>query len=83
MNTANPQPDGNNPTEEKLRQLEVHLKGELNGRIRDAKLLARHGGLVITGFARSFHTKQLAQQILMRTTDLPIVANEIEVHNRR
>jgi hypothetical protein len=36
-------------------------------------------GLVLEGCAHSYFAKQLAQQVVMTATTLPIAANEIEV----
>ena len=60
-------------------QLEVRLQGKLSGRVRDLHLLMQECGVVLRGFARTYHAKQLAQHAVMAETDLPIVANEIEV----
>ncbi len=43
------------------------------------QLIVQNEGLVLRGQARSFHAKQLAQQAVMEATDLPIIANDIEV----
>ncbi len=62
-----------------LGELEVRLQGKLSGRIRDLQLLLQGCGIVLRGFARTYHAKQLAQHALMMETKLPILANEIEV----
>jgi hypothetical protein len=62
-----------------LDQLVVRVQGKLNGRIHDLRLSIRGYGIVLQGFARTYHAKQLAQHTLMRETALPIAANEIEV----
>ena len=62
-----------------LDQLEIRLEGKLSGRIRNLQLLLHECGIVLRGFARTYHAKQVAQHSLMMETDLPIVANEIEV----
>jgi len=62
-----------------LDQLENRLQGKLSGRIRDLRLLRRDCGIVLRGFARTYHAKQLAQHAVMTETQLPILANEIEV----
>jgi hypothetical protein len=51
----------------------------LHGRVRHFRLAARGDGLVLTGHARTYHAKQLAQHAVMEATPLPIVANEIDV----
>jgi hypothetical protein len=60
-------------------QLEVRLQGKLGGRIRDLHLLHLDCGIILRGFARTYHAKQLAQHVLMTETQMPILANEIEV----
>jgi hypothetical protein len=35
--------------------------------------------LILRGQAGSYHAKQVAQQIVMRATTLPILTNDIEV----
>jgi hypothetical protein len=62
-----------------LDELEVRLQGKLNGRIRNLQLSLHGCGIVLRGFARTYHAKQLAQHALMTETPLPILANEIEV----
>lgn len=48
-------------------------------RIRDLRIEVRGAGLVLHGRANSYHAKQLAQHAVMTVTDLPLIANEIEV----
>lgn len=67
------------PIPEELAELETRIQSRLNGRIRDLRLIVRHGGLVLEGHTHTYYAKQLAQHALMEATDLPIVANEIAV----
>jgi len=62
-----------------LAELETRLQSQLQGRARGVRLVRRDGGLVLKGWARSYYVKQLAQHLLMRQTELPIRANDIEV----
>ena len=62
-----------------LDQLEVRLQAQLSGRITNLRLHVDDGGIVLRGHARTFHAKQLAQHALMRSSKLPILANDIEV----
>lgn len=62
-----------------LDQIEAVLQETLLGRARDLRILLRGIGIVLRGEAYSFYGKQLAQHVVMRSTDLPIVANEIQV----
>lgn len=67
------------PPSQELDQLEVHLQSQLNGRVRDFRLVPRGRGLILRGRSRSYYGKQLAQHAVMDAVNLPIVANEIEV----
>lgn len=67
-------------TATRLDELEFQLQGQLNGRVHDFHLLLLRDGVVLRGFTRTYYIKQLAQQAVMNMTDLPILANEIEVH---
>jgi hypothetical protein len=51
----------------------------LGGRVSGLRLLRWNNGLVLHGRARSYYAKQLAQEVVMRATTLPLLANEIEV----
>ena len=62
-----------------LSHLEVCLQRKLGGRIRDLQLLLLECGIILRGFAHTYHAKQLAQQAVMSETCVPILANEIEV----
>jgi len=60
-------------------QLEGHAQSQLNGRVRDLRLVVRENGLILHGRAHTYYGKQLAQHAVMQATRLPIQANEIEV----
>ena len=62
-----------------LDDLENRVQARLSGRIRDLRLLSHDCGIILRGFARTYHAKQLAQHVVMTETQLPILANEIEV----
>lgn len=62
-----------------LQELEAHLQCQLHGRIRGFRLSAHDCGLVLQGHTHTYYAKQLAQHAVMRVTDQPIAANEIEV----
>ncbi len=63
----------------RLCKLLDHVHRCYRGRIRDFRVLVHDGGLVLRGFVRSYHVKQLIQNNVMKMMDLPITANEIEV----
>jgi hypothetical protein len=62
-----------------LEQLETHVQSRLHGRVRHFRLVAEGRGLILTGHARTYYAKQLAQQEVMEATALTILANDIRV----
>jgi hypothetical protein len=62
-----------------VERLESHVHSRLHGRVRNFRLVACRYGLVLTGQARTYYAKQLAQHAVMEATSLPIAANEIDV----
>jgi hypothetical protein len=61
------------------REVEAHVRRQLGGRVSDLRVIVRDGGLVLQGRTRTYHAKQLAQQAVIETAELPIRANEIQV----
>lgn len=59
--------------------LEAQTQSRVRGRIYDLQVECRDNGVVLKGHSRTYYGKQLAQQAVMEATDLPILANEIEV----
>ena len=68
------------PSDEE-RRLQTHLHAQLGARGRRLRVVCRNEGIVLQGDALTYHVKQLAQQSVMAITDLPILANEIEVRS--
>jgi hypothetical protein len=62
-----------------LNNLETRIQGRVGGRIRNLRLQLLGAGLVLSGLAHTYHAKQMAQHLVMTETNLPILANEIEV----
>jgi hypothetical protein len=62
-----------------LEKLETRLRACLCGRVRDLQVLWQESGIVLRGFASTYYAKQLAQHAVMRATNLPVRANQIEV----
>lgn len=62
-----------------IHQLEAHVQSNLHGRVRSLRLLRQESGLVLQGQASTYHAKQMAQHAVMRMSELPILANDIEV----
>lgn len=69
-------------TNDSIDQLEAHIQLRLGGRVRDLHVNPLGKGLVLRGRARTYYVKQIAQHAVMEATDLPILANEIEVVHR-
>jgi hypothetical protein len=79
MNQLETMPATLSPVAWDVDELAVRLQGKLSGRIRSFQLVLHDGGIILRGFARTYHAKQLAQHAVMLETDWPILANEIEV----
>jgi hypothetical protein len=62
-----------------LEQLEAQLRSRLIGRVCGLRLVLAGRGVILRGYARTYYAKQLAQHAVMAATDLPLLANEIEV----
>src|SRR5262249_34971603 len=63
-----------------LDTLVKHVHSRLGGRIREFSLRMHNGGVVLTGCTHTYSAGQLAQECVMEMTDLPILANDIEVN---
>jgi hypothetical protein len=59
--------------------LEAKLKDQLRGRVRNLRVFVHDNGLVLRGFSRTYHAKQLAQEAVLELPGLPLMANEIQV----
>lgn len=66
-------------TDSLVDELETRLQGVLQWRVRDFHLSIRDDGLVLFGQAHTYYDRQFAQHAVMKESDLPIVANEIEI----
>ena len=68
------------PAVPEMEQLETRVESRLNRRVQHFRLVVRGCGLILTGHARTYYAKQLAQHAVMEATGLPILANEIQVY---
>lgn len=60
-------------------RLEMHIQARLSGRIRGLRVVRRDNGFVLQGCTSTYYAKQLVQHAAMKASNLPILANEIEV----
>ncbi|MBX9679284.1 MAG: hypothetical protein K2X38_11025 [Gemmataceae bacterium] len=60
-------------------RLESQVAGRLGRRVRDFQVVQHAHGLILKGRTATYHVKQLAQHATMEFSDLPILANDIEV----
>jgi hypothetical protein len=67
---------------EEIDRLKVAVQNQLAGRVSDLRLMLTEQGLVLQGRARSYYAKQLAQHAVIMATELPLLANDIEVLSR-
>jgi hypothetical protein len=60
-------------------RVEIRVQERMIGRVHGLRVLLDRRGLVLRGFTRSYHAKQLVQHAVMDETAIPIAANEIVV----
>jgi hypothetical protein len=60
-------------------QVEERIRSRLRGYVSDFRIIVRGGSVFLSGRARSYYAKQLAQQDVMAFIRLPIQGNEIRV----
>jgi len=65
--------------EDTAEELTHRLRQHLGSRLRGVRVHVRDNGLILQGVAKTYYAKQVAQHAIMRLTNLPILANEIEV----
>lgn len=66
-------------TELSTETMEELVQRQLNGRVRDLRVLLQDQGIILRGQTSTYYVKQLAQHAAMEVSGLPIVANDIEV----
>jgi hypothetical protein len=64
---------------EEIERIGNRIRHQLSGRLRDFRMEVLDAGLILSGRARTYYAKQLAQHAVMVASDLPILRNEIEV----
>lgn len=64
---------------EVLDEIEAHVQCCLGGRISGLEINFQGGGLILRGQTHSYYAKQLAQHHVLELSELPILANDIEV----
>lgn len=62
-----------------MNRLAAETGAMLRGRVSGLRIEVMGKGVILSGSARSFYAKQLAQHAVLRGTALPIVRNAIEV----
>lgn len=65
-------------TDGPLIDLKAYLRQVIGNQVRDLEVHVCLTGIRLTGKARSFYVKQLAQETILKLTPHPLVANEIE-----
>lgn len=59
--------------------LQERIRCRVGWRVLDLEVLGQENGLTLRGRCRTYYAKQLVQHAVMEATQLPILANEIEV----
>jgi len=61
-------------------QIEGQIERRASGRIRDLQVVCSDDTIILMGRSRTYHAKQLAQQVVLDLTDgHPALANQIVV----
>ena len=60
-----------------VRELEATVRRRLAGRMYELRLLLCEDGLVLHGYCRSQHVKQLAQHLVLEGSQAPLANNHI------
>lgn len=69
-------------SEERLSRIERHIHERVGRRVDDLRLQVHDEGLILHGWTRSYHVKQLAQHAVMEVSEVAIRANRIRVAPR-
>ena len=64
---------------DEMNRLASGVQRRANGRVREFRLLVFSNGLILQGLTSTYYAKQLAQHAIMEATQVPILANDIEV----
>ena len=72
-------PHADDGASEQAMHLKAHLQTRLGSQVRHLRVVCRDNGVILQGSASTYYAKQLAQHSVMSITDMPILANEIEV----
>jgi predicted transcriptional regulator len=67
------------PVAESLDHVRSIVRRQLRGLIDNFAISREQQGLILTGIARSYYAKLIAQEVVMRHVDAPIARNDIEV----
>jgi len=62
-----------------LEELERIVMTRLAGHVSQVQLIDSADGLTLRGFCKSFHAKQMAQELLMQFGNFRVIANELAV----
>jgi hypothetical protein len=66
-------------TPDGITEMEMRVECLLDGHIHHFQVIVGEKGLILRGQARTYHAKQQAEDAVAEATELPILANEIEV----
>jgi hypothetical protein len=59
--------------------LALRLQEQLTRQVRGFQVQVEPPGIILRGRVTTYYAKQVAQHLIMRMTDLPILTNDIEV----
>jgi hypothetical protein len=79
MHIPAPEPKIDLTTSNGITELETRVECLLDGNIRNFQVIVGDKGVTIRGQAHTYLAKQLAKDVVLEATELPILADEIEV----
>ena len=65
--------------DELVQRVVARLQERLGRQVRKFQMSSREDGLILRGQIGSYYGKQLAQEVVMEVSGLPILTNDIEV----
>jgi hypothetical protein len=72
-------PHPQDTSSEEEARVEMCIQARLSGRVHGLRVVRRDNGFVLQGRTATYYAKQLVLHAAMQATDLPILADEIEV----
>ncbi len=67
---------------EVIEELQRRIQSRMGNQVRNLSLDLENGGLILRGNSCTYYAKQLAQHTVLELTQMPLIANKIEVERK-